>query len=515
MNDRKAKVRRALHDESGGTTILALFSLVLTVLCLGFGIDACNLYRHQNMLRLAADAAAHAGASALARGATPEAAEAAAMEMVALNMPNDPEGTLLADRATDLRAMVVDPVDGALSLPDRDTPANAMLVSLQQSDTARNPIPTLVLRLFGFESWSTGATSVAMVSTTRRCSNASGLFAHGLIKIGLNRVGTQPSDGICVHSQKALSLPTGGIQNGTDPQLSVPKRNACSGGACANATEMNLIMPDIAAYVARLAKGFADPGLSLAQENAFFATRPMSKDLEPLSEVGVDVYALQTGGVVELSAFRFQVLRNAPAGLVYLVLCGQPGAEVETDGEDQIVIGQWPGAPVLRDIALVTNCHIQLGEYARIEGSLIISLSDDIGLATADPAARIGDPNGACDAARRSVLMTQGNVVLPSHLTTSNVAVVAGGDVMLGIQGEAADPRARGIAVHAGGEIRSTGTQSFKPCPEAADPVLPTLRVISHTMPPVDGWVTPITPKIEPELPGVRPDRLETQPIRS
>ncbi len=515
MADWGTGVRRALRDESGGISVFAVFSLLLTVLCLGFAIDASNFYRHQTMLRSAADAAAHAGASALARGATPEAAEAAALEMMAINMPNDPDGSLLADRATDLRALVVNPGDGKLSLPDPDTAANAMLVSLQRSETARNAIPTLVLGLFGVDSWSTGASSVAMVGVTQRCSNAAGLFARGPITIGSNGLGMQPSEGLCLHSQQALSLPRGKSETGADPLLSLPTRIACSGGACANAAEMNLIMPDIAEHVARLAGGFGDPGFSLPEEKAFFANRPMARDLEPLLEVGADVRGLQTGSVVELSAFRFRLLRDVPPGLVYLVLCSQPGAEIESGGKDQIVIGEWPGAPVLRDIALVTSCQIQLGEHARIEGSLVISLADDSGLSTADPAARIGDPNGGCDAALRTVFMTKGSLTLPSHLTTTNLAVVAGGDVLLGLPGETANPRARGIAVHADGEISSTGTQGFRPCPGAADPLLPALRVISHTMPPVDGWVTPLTPPAVPDLPGARTDRLEMEGTKS
>lgn len=507
--------RRALRDESGGVTVLALFSLLLTVLCLGFAIDATNLYRHQAMLRMTADAAAHAGASALARGATPEAAEDAAMEMVALNMPQVAEGSLLADRATDLRALVVNPVDGTLSKPDPDTPANAMLVSLQQSETARNPIPTLVLGLFGFDSWSAGTSSVAMISTTRRCANAAGLFAQGPIIIEKTGTGAQPSDGICVHSQQALSLPDGSDEYGNDSRLSLPARSACSGGGCDSAAEVNLIMPDIAAYVARLAEGFADAGFSLRQKRAFFAGRPISDDLEPLSEVGADVRGLQTGDVVALSAFRFRLLRNVPPGLVYLVICGQPGAEVETGGKEEILIGEWPESPVLKNIALVTTCPIRLAEHARIEGSLIISKAADTGLNTADAGARIGDPDGACDASRRSVLMTTGDLALPSSLTTSNIAVVAGGNVILGLPGETSAPRARGISVHAGGEIRGTGAQSFAPCRGAEDPVLPELRVISHTMPPVEGWVTPVKPADDRDLPGTRPEPLALQDGRS
>lgn len=504
-------LRRALQDESGGVTILAFFSLVLTVLCLGFAIDATNLYRHQAMLRITADSAAHAGASALARGATPEAAEAAALAMVELNMPFEVEGSLLADPATDLRALVVSPVDGTLSKPDPDTPANAMLVSLQRSDTTRNPIPTFILGLFGVDSWSASTSSVATVATTRRCGNTSGLFAQGPITIDETGLGAQPSEGMCVHSQQALALPPGIDMHGEPARLSLPARNACSGEGCDHAAEVNLIMPEIADYVARLAQGFADRSLALHEKRSFFADRPISRDLEPLAEVGVEVRDLQTGDVVALSAFRFRLLREVPQGLVYLVMCGQPGAEVESEGKDEILVGEWAESPVLRNIALVTTCPIRLAEHARIEGALIISTADEIGLDTANAAARIGDPAGACDASRRSIVMTTGSIALPSTLTTSNIAVVAGGDVTLGLAGETSRSRARGLAVHAGGAISGTGTQDFMPCPVAEDPVLPTLRVISFTMAPVEGWVSPVKSPEDVDLPGHKPKPLALQ----
>lgn len=510
MDVRPSAVRSALRDEAGGVTILALFSLLLTVLFLGFAIDAANLYRHQAKLRMAADAGAHAGASALARGATPEAAEQSALEIVALNMAIDAD-SLLADPGRDLRAMVLNPADGSLSKPDQDTPANAMLVNLQQSETARNQIPTLVLRLFGFDAWSAGSASVAVVSTTRRCGNASGLFARGPITVGSQGNGLRPGGGLCVHSQAALTLPRGAIGQDSDPRLSLPARVACQGAGCETSAEVNLIMEDLDAHIRRLAEGFIEPGFASREKRAFFAARPIARDLEPLLEVGTEVQGLTTGGVVTLSPFRFRLLREVPPGLVYLVLCGQSGAETEADGREEIVLGEWPESPALHDVALITSCPIRLADHARIEGAFIISTASDSGLAAAAAGARIGDPDGACDAARRSVLMTTRDLVLPSHLVTSNVAVVAAGSVQLGLSGDATPYRARGIAVHAGGEITGTGSQSFMPCPDASDPLLPELRVISHTMPQLEGWVTPLHPREEHDLPGTRPDRLAVQ----
>jgi hypothetical protein len=514
MAVRAPAIRHALHDEAGGVTVLALFSLILTVLCVGFAVDASNLYRYQAMLRMAADTAAHAGASALARGATAEAAEAAALEILARNMTADPKD-LLADPGQDLRAMVVNSADGTLSKPDPDTRANAMLVSLQHSKAAHNPIPTLVLGLFGFDSWSAGATSVAVISTTRRCENAAGLFAQGSITIGSDGNGMVPGDGLCVHSQQALSLPEGRDSLAEAPRLSLPSRVDCSGGDCANAAEVNLIMPDIGTYVARMAGGFADPGQILQEERDFFADRPIARDLEPLLEIGAEVRTLQTGSVVALSPFRFRLLRDVPPGLVYLVLCGQPGAEIEAGKQEEIIVGEWEESPALRDIALVTSCPIRLAEHARIEGALVISTAEENGMAGAAPGAMLGDPNGTCDAARRSVVMTTRDLVLPSHLLTSNLAAVAAGDVQLGLTNDMTSVRGRGIAVHAGGDILGTGTQSFMPCPAAADPVLPALRVISHTMPPLDGWVTPVHPEVETDLPGTQRNLLELQDRQS
>jgi hypothetical protein len=169
----------------------------------------------------------------------------------------------------------------------------------------------------------------------------------------------------------------------------------------------------------------------------------------------------------------------------------------------------------LRDVALITTCPIRLAEHARIDGALIISTAKDSGLATAHPSARIGDPAGRCDAALRTILMSTTSLALPASLTTSNVAVVAGGDVTLGLDGAGAAKSGHGIAVHAGGRILGNGAQSFRPCPGAADPLLPDLRVISHAMPPLDGWVTPVTKTKDPELPGNRGKRLEFEGARS
>jgi hypothetical protein len=293
--------------------------------------------------------------------------------------------------------------------------------------------------------------------------------------------------------------------------VSLPSRADCAGKACAAAVEINLIMSEAGSRITRLTEGFTKPNVGLAEERAFFASRPIARDLEPLLEVGADATGLRTGSVVRLSPFRFRLLREVPSGLVYRVLCGQPDAEIAEGGKEELVIGEWPESPALRDAVLVTNCPLRLSEYARIEGALVISTAADSGLADASPGARIGDPARNCDASLRSVMMVMGDLELPFHLMTSNIAVVASGSVKLGRPDDRFSGVSRGLAVHAGGMIIGSSNTVPAACPGAEDPLLPSLRVISHTMPPLDGWITSTTPEEEVDLPGVRPERLSMQ----
>ena len=510
MPGRAVCLHRMLRHEDGGATVLGVFALMLTVILVGFAIDASNLYRHQTMMRLAADAAAHAGVVVLARGGTAEEAEAAAADMLEVNLPVRRFGRLVANPATDLRALAFDPVSGELAALDRDIPANAILVRLQRSAAVKNPVPTYVLRLVGLDNWTTGAVGVAVLVTTRRCPNSDGFFARGEVALS---EGVDLGQGFCLHSQDRLALPSG--LSGEGPlRASLPTLANCE-GPCAETgvIAMNLMMPATAGHVRRLADGFARPGLGLPEKAAFFATRSLGKDLEPLSEVGIDPHKLRRGDVVEISPFLFSALRAVPPGLVYLVTCDRPAASIPPDSIERISLGREDGAPVVRDIALITTCPLTLGAFTRIEGSLVIALHEDAGVVIdVAPGARIGGAREVCSTGNRSQLMTPGNLDLPAGLAGSGLGVVAGGDITLFRDAtEAGDLPLHGLAAHAGGGLRAEAGLHFEPCPEtAADPVLPRLQVITHAMPPLDGWVAPLVPEgPAPDMPGTTAEKLK------
>ena len=504
---------RFRREEDGAATSLGLFCLILMAMLLGLAIDTASLYRQQTLMRLAADSAAHAGVAALARGEGPAGAQAAAAAMVARNLPEAHFGRLVADPASDLRALRLDPVTGDLARLGENAPANAFLVRLQRSAAVDNPIPTHILRLVGFDSWTAGAVSVAALQPTRRCANAAGLFAQGRIDVSAS---STLGAGLCLHSQKAISLAAGtGIEEGL--RLSMPTLEGCEGD-CRSAThagaglaEMNLLMPVAADHVVRLATGFARPDMAMPEKAAFFATRPLANDLEPLAEVGLDTGGLKTGSVVSLSAFRFSQLREVPPGLVYLVICNMPADQVPKSGLDRIRLMGIENRAKLRDMVLVTTCPLEMDDLTRVEGALVILLHGPETVLDAAPGARMGDPTGSCDAHRRVVLMTTGNLALPAWLSTSNLAAVAGGDVEILSDPDTNRAVHQGLSLHVGGHLSMAGQHSFAVCPDAADPVLPALRVIAHAMPPLEGWVAPLLsarPVPSPDMPGDRPDRL-------
>lgn len=509
----------SLRAEDGGATAFGVLALCLTAMLVGLSIDVANLYRNETLMRLTADAAAHAGAVALARGDDPLDAAAA---MVGRNMPADRFGVVTD--ATGLQALHLDPAANRLARADDDAPANAVLVRLQRSAGVKNLLPTFALGLLGIDGWTVETRSVAALMPTRRCGNADGLFAKGGIDLG---PGVQLDDGACLHSQTAINL-AAGTKLGGDLRLSLPDPAACT-GACrdaapGNVAAMNLVMPQAASHVLRLADGFARPEVTLPEETAFFATRPLQGDTEALAEVGLPKAGLRTGQAIAVSPFLFAVMRERPAGLVYVVACGTglPGGRRETvpGAAPRIALMGVEGQATLKDIALVTDCPIEMDALTRIEGSLVIQLPPALlpgeEALTAAAGARLGDPDGTCDARLQSTLMVPGDIVLPAGMSASNLAVVAGGDVTLAPDPEERIARHKGLSVHAGGAITAAGPHAISPCPGASGPVLPPLRVIAHAMPPTGGWLAPMArPVPEAEMPGERVGVRQMEGVRA
>ena len=498
--------------ENGGATVLGLIAICLMLLFAGVAIDVANLYRHQTLLQLAADSAAQGGLVTLARGGQAADVRSAARGMVEKNLPKARFGQVITDPDHELQVLHYDPASGALAEASPAAPANAVLVRLQRSEAAGNPVPTFLMGMAGHDAWSLSAASVAVLQPTQRCGNGEGIVARGAIDLGLS-----PAFGsdFCLHSQSSIALPPG-TRTQDALRVSLPDVSDCV-GACKpgtpaprfNPVALNLVMPGAQDHVARLAAGFVDPQITLPEETAFFATRGLAGDAEAVREVGLGADDLRPGAVLQMTPLQFSQMRERPAGLVYAVRCNTVKNDRRPLWERSLTLTGLEGAPTLRDLVLVTDCAIEMDDLVRIEGALILMTGPQGAQIAAQPGATLG---AACDATRRVRLMTSGDLVLPAALARGNVSAVAGGDIRLSeAKGQERTPH-NGLVLHAGGRVTAKGSHSFARCPDEAisDPLMPAMQVIAHVMPPLGDVLT--APEqarpVQTDLPGEATERM-------
>lgn len=467
-----------VRAEAGGSTALALFGLAFCLVLAGLAIDVGQARHATAQLAVAADAAAHAGAVALAatggeadpwEDAGDEAVLTAVTALMARNAPGLPGGAT--------RALHYDPATNRLEEPQlAGASANAVLVRLGRSRAAGTALPTVALRLFGTPALDLAGLSVAALVPTRLCAAGDGLYARGHLEAAGRIVA---GSGLCLHAQRTIRL--GALPElAAGTRLSLPRRADCRGHCAelgAPVTETNLIQPPHGARIAALAEAFATPRLRRPEREAFFADRPRAADLSPLEELGVVTADLRTGDVVPLRPIQLMRARELPAGLVYRVSCAREPA-------DRFLLLGDPG-PVMRGAALVTDCPVVVASAADIAGGLVISTWGGLP-GSALPGIEIvnGDDAAGCTGGR-AMLMALRSVFLLPGTSGSGLALVSAGDIEAFAPPEGAAPtRHRGLAAHAGGDIRIEGAHRFEACgtPDPAA-LLPPLQVIRQVTP--------------------------------
>jgi hypothetical protein len=460
---------RFRDDERGVGTVLALYGLIGSLILVGLAIDTANAWRTREQLQVAADAAAHAGAVALARGADPEGARAATLAATEMNLPAALHGRVIGDPYEDVRPLHYDAGTNRLGAGGE---VNAVSILVQRSRATGNPVGTLLLKLAGHPYWDMAAGSVAAVVPTRRCNPAEGAYARGTVTLGGEAaVGA----GYCLHGQDAVEIGgTTGFAPGSG--LSMRDLAACS-GRCGNLTnpgiegamaEANLLTPDTAAHIRRLAEGFTDPNRQIAEAGEFFRTRPRAYDLEPLAEVGVYTRPLRTGDVVRLTPMKVGRMRGFPAGLVYHVPCGA--------GEERLELSGYGMGLELRDMVLVTDCALEIEGTVTLTGALLISTAEAPMLAA--PGALAGDPEGKCAPGSRAQVFTLAPMRITATLAAANATFVSAGDIVVEGRGDGAATAHAGTAFHAAGDIRFDARHAFTACGDEAPSTVPALKVI-------------------------------------
>ena len=531
MTGRMHRLSRFHRDETGAGTVFSLGLLFLAALLGGLAVDVGNAWRYNELLKTTADVAAHAGAVVLSQGGTPEDAREAALAALDYNMPEARYGRILARPAEDVRPVHYDAATNQI-MPGRSDDAsseaggvNAIAVRVQRSAASGNPIPTMLLRLAGGNAWDVMNESVVAVVATQRCQSANGLYARGMLLPG---PGSRVGKDYCLHAQERV-IPGEGSLFETGSGLSMPDLARC-GSNCTDAVaqgseaarfEANLIRPDLPGLIRGFRAQLTAPlrQMSLNQtpaRDAYFAKRELPGDLSALDEVGVPIDKLKTGIVVEMSPAAFTRLRAVPQGLVYRVMCAPPpgkdlpGASIpvptapETEGDGMARILTLSGSDlngnpldrVYRNMVLISDCQIRIDPTARIEGAVILSVrgkGEGAGFdIVAETGATIGDPDRKCDPGHRSTLMALGSVRLSAGVVSTNVGVLAGGDIRVA---PPEGPSAMlygvtGLGLHAGGTISVDVMHDYSACgaggsggEAAADPFAPDLMVLRQVEP--------------------------------
>lgn len=479
---------RTLAEESGAGTVFSLSLLMVAALLGGLAIDVNNAWRYNELLSATADVAAHAGAVVLAQGGNEAEAREAAIDAIALNMPEQVYGKVLAEPAMDVQAVHFDPALNALT-PDGD--ANAVLVRVQRSRATQNQVPTLLLRLAGRAGWDMAGESVAALVPTRRCRGTDGLFARGVLRPG---PGAHVGADYCLHSQDKV-VPDQGSWFDEKAGLSMPDLADCglnctesvSDGAEVAAFEANLVREDLTEKIDGIREQFLNPRMKGPVEAAFFASRPLDSDLSALDELGVDTSKLATGQVIEITLQGFSRLRALPGGLIYKVTCSSAAARAQAGLSPEVLtLSAGQSQMVLRNLALVTNCALHIDPTARIEGALILSTREEQGFAvTAEFGAVIGGTGPGCGASQRATIMALGSVLLTSGVLGQDVGIVSAGDITLGLPPGGLAPvfALTGVGMHAGGAIDIEASHAYSACGTGEDPFTPQLMVIRQVAP--------------------------------
>lgn len=490
-------------DEDGSTVFSLFWTLVLMALA-GLAVDPVNAWRHKQFLKQTADVSAHAAVVALATGVDPVGIRSAARRAVYANLDADRVGEVLADPERDIELLSYDPATNT-ARSATGGPANAALVRLQHSKAQDNVIPFTFLRvasLFsdgdGLAGWEVTAEGVAAQVPTTRCKGADMLLAGGTLHLSANN---SFAAGYCVHAQENVWMP----QNNSfasGASVSMPNLTDCKNkcddksnpGAGQASNEMNLPVPKLGQLIDRLEDAFVFEARS-PEKTAFFDGKSGLGSLLPLAEIGYPVTALTRGAVVHLSRDDFQLLPVIPSGLVYDVACdgriaslgratqgkgggkNKPSLPNPANGSGSSVSLDSVNAGSLRDIALVTDCEIELGNKVDISGSLLVSTRSGL---KASSQSRIGAPAGNCDPRDRTTVLVRGDIHIPGGFSGSNTSFLTAGS--LHMSGAGNSGHHHGVSMMAQGDVHITAGHDFVAC--KTEPALqPQALMIRHVEP--------------------------------
>jgi hypothetical protein len=478
FTDTSAAALGFASDEDGAGTVFGLFLFMVIVILGGAALDGSNAWRNATHLSASADAAAHAGAVALANGGAIGDVRTMAEAAATANMPEVTYGAVVGDAIENIQLMHFDTDTRILTAGGT---ANAVVVDLGQTRGNTNAVRTYFLRLMGVDSWDVTGRSIAVYDATAECSNVDGIFAEDEVSLSSqNSVGS----GFCVHSQEAVWLPQ---QNSFGPGsvVSMPNLADCK-SKCDDASNpginpmaINMILPDFRDYILDTYDAFNASSSTL--KTTWFNAKSLgigswNLHVKPLKDIGVkNTTFLGQGSVVTLTWDQFHALPSLPSGLVYNVDCPNNGNSSKT----KLTFNGTTG--VMEDAAIITDCSIEFGDGARVLGSLVVTIREQsTATVTSGSSVTVADPTQQCHNGDRTTVMSLGKVSVPAEFVMSNVTLVVDDDVNVA-SATSSGIVSRGLSIYSSGKVSLSSQHTLEVC-GGSNLLAPEGKVIRHVM---------------------------------
>jgi len=187
-------------------------------------------------------------------------------------------------------------------------------------------------------------------------------------------------------------------------------------------------------------------------------------------------------------------LRQSADGLVYNVDCKDngngPATWISIGGSTNRKNATESSTTVetVRQVALISACGFDVGQYARIDATLALSTRvSSSSVISASEGAVVGDPLKNCDLSRKVYVMTMSGISVHSNFTASNVALIVNGNINAAANSNSTDVEHKGTSLHAKGSIQIPSSHVFNSGAEDNSGLLPGMRTFKFVMPKAQG----------------------------
>lgn len=195
---------RLTRDEQGGMTIWGLFLFAMLCAVGALGLDVTHLYAARTQLQVAADIAAHSALFTRNRGRDADDAKVAALEAVAVAMPEDPYGKVI-ETADIIFGRWEDPDgNGDWTFTEDADSKSAVLVTTERAQTSQNPVGSFLFRIVGRDDFD--VRTEAVYSTYYYPCLSEGFAAEGRVDMQSNN---SFYENFCIHSNTVVELNNG------------------------------------------------------------------------------------------------------------------------------------------------------------------------------------------------------------------------------------------------------------------------------------------------------------------